>query len=77
MEIYKEILRSILLKEKMLEQICLEKLIHDRAVQALEKIREVLSEEEYEDPECFWRIEEIVRVFEELGSDAGSRHDYS
>ena len=35
-----------------------------------------LEDDSLEDSECFYRIEEIVCVFEGLGSDCGSRHDF-
>lgn len=52
------------------------KIVQDRCYQALCRIKEILEDDSLEDPECFWRIEEIVMVFEELGSDAGPRHDF-
>ena len=29
-----------------------------------------------DDPACFLRIEEIVNIYEELGSDGGGRHGF-
>lgn len=43
---------------------------------AIEQIKEILKDDRLDDKECFWRIEEIVVVFEELGFDAGARHDF-
>lgn len=43
---------------------------------ALRKIKAVLEDDQLDDEECFMKIEEIVCVFEALGSDAGSRHDF-
>ena len=51
-------------------------LAHDRAYEALVKIKKILEEDHLSDQDCFGRIEEIVRVYEELGSDGGSRHDF-
>lgn len=51
-------------------------LMKSTACQALEKIRRVLMDGRLDDPACFKRIEEIVRIFEELGSDGGGRHDF-
>ena len=53
-----------------------EKVIHDTCYQALCEIQKVLAREHLTDEECFWRIEEIVRIFEQQGSHAGSRHDF-
>lgn len=44
--------------------------------QALRKIRAIIEDDSFEDRDCFMKIEEIVRLFEELGSDGGSRHDF-
>lgn len=49
---------------------------HDTAYQALNAIRIILARDDLEDPECFRRIEKIVRVFERIGSDCGTRHDF-
>jgi len=51
-------------------------LIEMRCYQALKQIKTIIEKEEPEDAECFLRIEEIVRVLEEIGSDGGFRHDY-
>lgn len=44
--------------------------------QALCQIRDILRNDTLDDPECFQRIEEIVQVFERMGSGCGSRHDF-
>lgn len=51
-------------------------LVHDTAYQALNAIRIILARDDLEDPECFRRIEKIVRVFERIGSGCGTRHDF-
>ena len=51
-------------------------LVHDTAYQALNAIRLILKRDDLEDPECFQRIERIVRIFERIGSDCGTRHDF-
>ena len=43
---------------------------------ALLQIQHILKDESLNDQECFYKIEEIVRVFERLGSGCGSRHDF-
>jgi len=43
---------------------------------ALEKIRAILADDALSDAECFRKIEAIVCVLEELGSDGGGRHDF-
>ena len=44
--------------------------------QAIEKIRDVLQNEDLEDVDCFMRIEEIVNTLEYLGVDVDGRHDF-
>ena len=44
--------------------------------QAIEKIRDVLQNEDLEDVDCFMRIEEIVNTLEDLGVDVDGRHDF-
>lgn len=52
-------------------------IIESRCYQALKQIKEVLSDERLNDEDCFQKIEEIVCIFESLGSGGGSRHDFS
>ena len=44
--------------------------------QALRRIKTILEDDTLEDSDCFRQIEEIVCVFENLGSDGGCRHDF-
>lgn len=44
--------------------------------EALRKIREILDDDTFNDETCFYRISRIVRLYEELGPGAGSRHDF-
>lgn len=51
-------------------------LVEGRCYQALQKIQAVLKDDRLDDTECFQKIEEIVCVFEDLGSGCGTRHDF-
>ena len=51
-------------------------IVHDKCYQTLCQIKRILEDETLEDPDCFWKIEEIVCVLEKLGTDAGTRHDF-
>ena len=63
-----EILDTLLPEpEKTAEMICYE---------ALGKIKAILEDDSLSDRECFQQIEEIVNVFESIGSSCGSRHDF-
>lgn len=44
-----------------------------KSMQALEEIRAVISNDSLSDFDC---IEEIVCIFEHIGSDGGNRHDF-
>ncbi len=43
---------------------------------ALKEIKDVIEDDLLDDEECFMKIEEIVRVFESIGSNGGNRHDF-
>ena len=51
-------------------------LVELRCFQALRQIKEIISDPTLSDAECFQRIEAIVCVLEELGSDGGAQHDF-
>lgn len=58
------------------KQSLLAELMNSAACQALEKIRRVLDDGRLDDKECFWKIEEIVKIYEGIGAGGGSRHDF-
>lgn len=82
MELFQEILCHVFANEKV--QVSFPELTHTDAAQivelecykALRKIKTILEDDSLEDRECFRQIEEIVCVFENLGSDGGRRHDF-
>lgn len=43
---------------------------------ALREIKALLEDETFSDEVCLSRIEEVIHIFESIGSDGGSRHDY-
>ena len=51
-------------------------IINSAAYRALSQIQKILKDDSLTDEACFYKIEEIVRVFEELGSGCGGRHDF-
>lgn len=57
-------------------QSLLAELMNSAACRALEDIRKVLDDGRLDDQTCFWKIEEIVKIYESIGSDGGSRHDF-
>lgn len=42
----------------------------------LQRIRDVVADESLGDPECFQKIEEIIRILNESLIDTGPRHDF-
>ena len=74
MELYEEILLHAVKQGKF--SLTADQTITNACYQALLEIKAVLENDHLTDEDCFWRIEEIVRIFEEIGSDAGSRHDF-
>lgn len=50
--------------------------IEGECFQAIKRIKAILDDDTLDDPECFYKIDEIVCALEELGSNGGSRHDF-
>lgn len=77
MELYYQILADYYAKQgRSNEMVDATAIVRDRCYQALCNIKEILEDDTLEDPECFYKIEEIVCVLEDLGSNAGTRHDF-
>lgn len=83
MQLYEEILlhavkqgKFSLTADQTIFSLTADQTITNACYQALFEIKAVLENDHLTDEDCFWRIEEIVRIFEEIGSDAGSRHDF-
>ena len=50
--------------------------VEGQCYQALQKIKAIIDDDYLDDAECFQKIEEIICVFEEIGSNGGNRHDF-
>lgn len=81
MQLYKEILTQILSNQEI--HITFPNLninptviIQSESYQALQKIKAVIHDDSLTDNECFMKIEEIICIFEALGSNGGTRHDF-
>ena len=62
--------------EKILSTLDVKEIVEMECYRALKRIREILDDESLSDTDCFQKIEEIVCLFESIGSDGGSRHDF-
>lgn len=78
MELFKEILTKVFEKEEIniifpnLKLNTVE-IIEVQCYQVLQKIKTVIENDSLSDFDC---IEEIVCIFEEIGSDGGKRYDF-
>mgnify|MGYP000274759265 CR=1 FL=1 len=81
MELYKEILTKVFAtKEVKITfsdlQIDPKEIVEMQCYRVLQKIKTVIQDDSLTDNECFMKIEEIVGIFETLGSNGGTRHDF-
>ena len=81
MDLFKDILISALSKETAQVSFPsfdgnIEKLFEKECYLVLLRIKEILNDHTLEDDECFYSIEHIVQVFEDLGCMDLSRHDF-
>lgn len=81
MELYKEILSQLILEKGGEEYQVLhlpeaQSMVEMACYKALQEIKAVLVDNSLDDADCFQRIERIICIFESLGSDVGSRHDF-
>ncbi len=81
MEFYAEVLASFLSREHAHIifpdlNINAKEIVELECYKALMQIKAVLEDDSLEDSTCFQRIEEIVCIFEQLGSRCGARHDF-
>lgn len=81
MALYEEILCKMLAQEQM--QITfpnirfdLTTLLESKCYQALCAIKAIIEDMSLCDESCFEKIERIVCLFEDLGSNGGDRHDF-
>lgn len=82
MELYKEILAKVFEETEIHVtfpqlSITAEKIVENKCYMMLNKILDILRDDSLSDPECFWRIDEIICLFEkEAGTGCGARHDF-
>ena len=80
MELWKEMICALLLESEMeisFPQIQnVEALFSNACYRALAEIKQIIEDRSMNDENCFEAIEKIVRVYECMGSDGGTRHDF-
>ena len=81
MELYKEILTHMLTTEQIQINFqcnapAITNIVNDKCYEALQKIKTIIKDDSLSDKECFLKIEEIICVLEDLGSNGGNRHDF-
>nr|WP_317412570.1 hypothetical protein [uncultured Solibaculum sp.] len=81
MELYAGILQKLLEDESIVIsfpdlEVGIKDIFEMECYIALEKIKAILEDDSLDDPYCFVKIEEIIHVFETMGSDCGTRHDF-
>ena len=81
MELYQEILVSILQSEDINVtfpnlKVDAESIVENECYKSLLAIKRIIENDNLSDKECFAKIEEIVSVFESIGSGGGNRHDF-
>ena len=81
MELYKQILTNLLAQEKITVTLAnvtvdINRVVEDVCYKALCDIKDVIENDALDDEECFMKIEEIICIYESLGSDGGFRHDF-
>lgn len=81
MELYREVLLTLLQQQRIQItfpdlQVNAQDFVECQCYQALEKIKTVIHDDSLDDSECFAKIEEIIQIFEKIGSNGGFRHDF-
>ena len=81
MELYADILKHLLMNEKIevrfpdLKTDSAE-LVESVCYQILRKIKEIIEDDRLDDEICYLKIEQIICALEEIGSSGGYRHDF-
>ena len=75
-ELFVRFLKSEHFRIEFSKEFNFESIVEKECYKALNKIKEIIQNDELEDTECFWRIEEIVCLLESMGIDCGGRHDF-
>lgn len=77
MEMYEQILAQAIAEDVIPKlRIDSERLVEMKCYQTLLQIYDIVADDSLDDPECFFRIEQIVCALDDLGIGGGGRHDF-
>ncbi len=81
MDFYREIIINVLKDEEVTVsfpnlKFNAKEIVELECYKAIKQIRSILDDDTLTDRTCFKKIEEIVCVFESMGTDGGNRHDF-
>lgn len=81
MELYEEITQNLLFcaiqyQDAAAQKSAWKELVESECYTALASIKEIPEDDSQADASCFQKIEEIICVYEKIGSYPGSRHDF-
>lgn len=80
MELWQEIFCNALKEEKIeiiFPQISdISSFLDSFCYRTLKEIQQIIQDDTLSDEECFMKIEEIICLFEKIGSNGGNRHDF-
>ena len=81
MELFQEILQKVFEKEEIQVSFpnvsfSAAEIVEGESYRTQQKIKAVIEDDGLEDKERIMKIEKIVCLLEEIGSDGGNRHDF-
>ena len=75
-ELAENTVKEMTCERELLPAEIIKTIIENKCYFMLNKIRDIIINDENSDEDCFEKIEEIVRLFEEMDISIGSRHDF-
>lgn len=81
MELYQALLAAVLARGQVnatFPELTIDaaEIVELQSYRALQQIKAIMEDDSLDDETCFQKVEEIVCLFEALGSDCKNRHDF-
>lgn len=81
MDLYQEILSAVLAQSEVTVifpnlTINAEEIVELQSYRVLKRIKAIVEDDRLDDKACFQKVEEIVCLFEALGSECKNRHNF-